>query len=369
MGWTWPAVSVVIENAQHPLRRLVALSRLRRLTGAAILAGLATSSGCGTSDPAPPGTSNTDASSDTDDSATGAATDTPTDTGTAAETQTGGDSSTGETPGLEDACVGIDPGRGVDAPTRELDSGGETGEETGAADPGDSETGDDPGQSDTETGEDDAGSDSGTGEEDEDETGEDTGEDTGAGTGDDTGDDTGETGTGDPEDPQADCEDEDPPAYCVGSPMPEWSLDDYQPLSCGYDENYGLADFAGHVTVFGLWQGWCGFCQAQAVGLERMRLEFRAMGIEEVQFVALNGVEGLEDKQELSRRCAFPMFQDTDDVNAWAMFDGEKDDFYVYGTDGTLAAYLPGKGGPSINLANEDGYTYVRDTILEVLGR
>lgn len=99
-----------------------------------------------------------------------------------------------------------------------------------------------------------------------------------------------------------------------------------------------------------------------------MRLEFRLAGYE-VQFAALNGADGFDDQLELSHRCSFPIFQDDEDTDAWSTFDGEKDDFYVYDAAGELAAYLPARFGPSTNLASDEGYTYVRDTILEVLGR
>ena len=63
------------------------------------------------------------------------------------------------------------------------------------------------------------------------------------------------------------------PASCVGTPMLDWKLKDFQPQSCGYEKVYGNRAFRGKVTVVVLLAAWCGFCQAQTEKLERMRLE------------------------------------------------------------------------------------------------
>ncbi|TPV94509.1 MAG: hypothetical protein B7733_14805 [Myxococcales bacterium FL481] len=103
--------------------------------------------------------------------------------------------------------------------------------------------------------------------------------------------------------------------------------------------------------------------------MERLRLDFRQAGYEDVEFAAINSIDALDDRKKLSARCSFPLFQDTSETEGWDMHEGNKDDFYIYDRDGKLAAYLPAKGGPSIKLATEAGYDYVKGRLIEVLER
>lgn len=50
-----------------------------------------------------------------------------------------------------------------------------------------------------------------------------------------------------------DCE--TPPA-CVGMDAPFWELHDYQPESCGYNQDYGMGAFNKHVTMVVFLTGW-----------------------------------------------------------------------------------------------------------------
>jgi hypothetical protein len=43
---------------------------------------------------------------------------------------------------------------------------------------------------------------------------------------------------------------------CVGSEMPTWKLEDFQPKSSGFKKTYGLEAFKGKVTVVALLSGW-----------------------------------------------------------------------------------------------------------------
>jgi hypothetical protein len=43
---------------------------------------------------------------------------------------------------------------------------------------------------------------------------------------------------------------------CVGSDMPTWKLEDFQPKSTRYRTTYGLDAFKGKVTVVALLSGW-----------------------------------------------------------------------------------------------------------------
>ncbi|MEE9386187.1 MAG: hypothetical protein V3V08_22475 [Nannocystaceae bacterium] len=104
------------------------------------------------------------------------------------------------------------------------------------------------------------------------------------------------------------------------------------------------------------------------MGLERLRLELRAEGYgEELQIVAMNGIDALDDQHHLAVRCSFPLFQDIPDEEAWDTMDGEKDDFYLYDHEGKLAVFLPANGEISINLATEEGYDNVKEALIGIL--
>lgn len=147
---------------------------------------------------------------------------------------------------------------------------------------------------------------------------------------------------------------------------PAWSLEDFQPRSCGVGETYGLSTFEGQVTVVALLAGWCGFCQAQAQKMEQLRIELGAEGVD-VMMVAVNGTtaSSAEDQQKLIDQCSFPLFQDTEEVDAWAMHGGSKDDIYIYNGDGSLAVALPYGEGVETNLSTDEGYANLRQAILD----
>jgi hypothetical protein len=150
----------------------------------------------------------------------------------------------------------------------------------------------------------------------------------------------------------------------VGARAPCWKLRDFQPQSCGYGLSYGLARFRGYTTLVGLFSGWCEYCQSQTVQLERMRQELLEQG-HDVQFVLINSADAAGDQKNLVDRCAFPLFQDTKEVNAFGLHGGAKDDLYIYDKKGVLSAYLPGSGeaGPTV-LTSSPGYDNVYSAIM-----
>ena len=96
-----------------------------------------------------------------------------------------------------------------------------------------------------------------------------------------------------------------------------------------------------------------------------MQEEIEAEG-KTVQFVGINikGTESEEQQSKLADECTFPLLQDTEEADAWGALEGTKDDFYIYGSDGTLVAHLPARAATSTNLSEEDGYAYVLEQIL-----
>jgi thiol-disulfide isomerase/thioredoxin len=154
----------------------------------------------------------------------------------------------------------------------------------------------------------------------------------------------------------------------VGAPMPRYALEDMQPLSCGFGATYGLPVFEGKVTAVVLLAGWCGFCQAQALKLEQMRVEL-AKESKDFQIVIVNKGDAVEQVSELTRRTSVPVLQDLPIVDAWNLHAGFKDDFYVYGRDGRLADYLYFGGPRDINLSTEAGYATVKEAFRAVLAK
>ena len=184
------------------------------------------------------------------------------------------------------------------------------------------------------------------------------------------------------------CQDpEDLEASCEGAEQPVWSLEDFHPLSQRFGESYGLEVFEGTVTLVSLHAAWCSYCRTQALYMDQMLSELRAEGYT-VEFITVNKINAaeeayqramiyqLDDQNEIQLdedgvplyRCTYPLVQDTEEVNAWELHAGKKDDFYIYGTDGLLARFLPsGTEDFSTRLSTEDGYNNLKSALIEVL--
>jgi len=96
-----------------------------------------------------------------------------------------------------------------------------------------------------------------------------------------------------------------------------------------------------------------------------MRLELEATGYP-VQVLAVNKIAAESSQEKLIEKTAFPLFQDTMEAQAWSLHDGSKDDFFVYGPDGSLLAYLPHGGELGTNLSTEEGFNNLKEAILAV---
>jgi hypothetical protein len=151
---------------------------------------------------------------------------------------------------------------------------------------------------------------------------------------------------------------------CIGAQPPGMELADVQPLSCAAGETYPLSAFTGTTTVVTLLSARCPFCQAQSILMEQMRNELDAEGID-VNFVIVNWSEAAEQVGEFIERVPFPILQDEADINAWNLFQGGKDDVFVYGPDGLLAAHTSPRLDTPYNLSEPEGYSYLRDAIVD----
>ena len=97
-----------------------------------------------------------------------------------------------------------------------------------------------------------------------------------------------------------------------------------------------------------------------------MRIELEVAGYD-VQFLVVNKQDAESTQQKLIDKCAYPIFQDVAEVDAWRLHDGKKDDFYIFNENGELAVFLPNGGEISTNLSTQEGYENVKNAILGVL--
>lgn len=159
---------------------------------------------------------------------------------------------------------------------------------------------------------------------------------------------------------------------------PSWTLEDIQPQSARFGERYGLDELVSegegrHVFV-ALLVGWCPYCRAQAIALEEIRQQAEFSG--KIEFVVLHGesANNADDQKGMlfledgtTPRHGMITFQDVASVDAWGLHGGKKDDFFIYGPDGTLERHLP--GGQETNLSTAKGRALVeralRDAIAE----
>jgi hypothetical protein len=100
--------------------------------------------------------------------------------------------------------------------------------------------------------------------------------------------------------------------------------------------------------------------------MHKMQWELNAEG-HDVEFLAVNITSGVEAAPTLVEKCAFPLLQDTEDINVWNLLGGKKDDIYVFDADGNLTASLPVGGELSNNLSTAEGYGNLKAAIMEAM--
>ena len=86
---------------------------------------------------------------------------------------------------------------------------------------------------------------------------------------------------------------------------------------------------------------------------------------DEVQFVTINQRFSSSSVQNLVNKCEYPVFQDTTQVNAWALHGGGKDDIFIF-NGGLLDTFLPMGGPVSISLTGA-GYANVKNAIMDAI--
>lgn len=150
---------------------------------------------------------------------------------------------------------------------------------------------------------------------------------------------------------------------CVGASAPSWQLPDIQPQSSRFDQTYGLEAFSGRPLLVALFSAWCGFCRSQAGHLEQLQSELASEGVE-LALVAVNGADAEAEAELLVDLVSYPVFQDSDEVDAWAQQGGQRDDLFVYDAAGKLSAFLPYGGAQETRLDDPQGHDDVKAAVL-----
>lgn len=99
-----------------------------------------------------------------------------------------------------------------------------------------------------------------------------------------------------------------------------------------------------------------------------MRIELQIQNLP-VRFVAINDITAKSDQEGLVKACSFPLFQDTEKMQAWLHHHGHKDDFYIYDKQGKLLLYVPSGGSQSTDLSTPEGYNFIKNKLLEFTKR
>ena len=85
----------------------------------------------------------------------------------------------------------------------------------------------------------------------------------------------------------------------------------------------------------------------------------------EINVVVVNKIGAESTAASLASNCEFPVLQDVTEVNAWALHEGGKDDFYIYDANGELSAYLPYGGDVNVSLGSQAGFDNVKNAIID----
>ena len=94
-------------------------------------------------------------------------------------------------------------------------------------------------------------------------------------------------------------------------------------------------------------------------------IDRRLAGAFALQKTAVAPDSGMPRVASLASKCEFPVFQDVSDVNAWALHEGGKDDFYIFDANGELTAYLPYGGDVNVSLGSQAGFANVKNAIID----
>lgn len=103
--------------------------------------------------------------------------------------------------------------------------------------------------------------------------------------------------------------------------------------------------------------------------IESMRVELQELGYgpESVVFVGINDKGAAAHQDKLVDKGAYPLWQDTEEVDAWGQHGGKKDDMAIYDASGALYAWLPLGGEVDISLAKPESYEALKALVIEAI--
>lgn len=98
-----------------------------------------------------------------------------------------------------------------------------------------------------------------------------------------------------------------------------------------------------------------------------MEKELKSKG-HKVQFTIMNHYFYKSSVGNQTKRCDFPVFQDTNTTNAWSAMKGGKEYWWVYNKSGQLDAWLTPWGSAGLNLwsGGSGAYNKLRDLIIKL---
>jgi hypothetical protein len=112
--------------------------------------------------------------------------------------------------------------------------------------------------------------------------------------------------------------------------LPAWSKRDVQPKSARFGERYGLESYPGKALVVVLLEGYCPYCQSNALVAQRLQDALDAEN-RNAQVIVLGDLNA----EQFASKVSLPIFED-DDGTAWETMrpNASKHDTFVFGPDG-----------------------------------
>jgi hypothetical protein len=148
-----------------------------------------------------------------------------------------------------------------------------------------------------------------------------------------------------------------------GAAAPGWKLMDFQLQSPRYHEVYGLEAFRGSVLVLALYAGTCDVCIVLTRELGQLEKRWQAEGLR-VRVSVINAKDAATDQRDLVDVADFPMFQDTQAVDAFAQQGGGIDDLYVYTPSGRLSRYFKWADSVTVQPITRQGQNNLRAAVV-----
>ncbi|MBN1610472.1 MAG: redoxin domain-containing protein [Polyangiaceae bacterium] len=149
-----------------------------------------------------------------------------------------------------------------------------------------------------------------------------------------------------------------------GAPAPGWKLRDFQPQSPRYREIYGLEQFRGSVVLLALYAGTCDVCIVLTRELDRLDKQWQAEGLG-VKIAVINAKDAATNQRDLVEVADFPLFQDTQQVDAFAQQGGGTDDLYVYTPGGRLSRYFRWADSVTVQPITRQGQNNLRAAVVK----